>query len=187
VTLFDFHPVVLLVGVLGMAILWRVRSLVAARVAARRFATVAMGFLAILLVISLSVRFIDPGPQTASWRLLKWKLDSGAFGSSTAATLQTTVVSIEVDHPPCVANDSGPWIADPVIFSTPWAVTITMHMKDTADTATCGPPRAPYRGSLPLVGGYLTGIFYEVHLGEPLGGRALFDGSSFPPAEQSLP
>jgi hypothetical protein len=51
---------------------------------------------------------------------------------------------------------------------------------------TCSSQQTPHEGSLPLVGGYLTGIFYGVQLREPLGGRALFDGSSSPPAERSL-
>jgi hypothetical protein len=56
-----------------------------------------------------------------------------------------------------------------------------MHMNDTPDAADCSSQQAPHDGPLPLVGGYLTGIFYDVRLGEPLGGRTLLDGSSFPP------
>ena len=56
-----------------------------------------------------------------------------------------------------------------------------MHMNDTAETANCLSQQAPHEGPLPIVGGYLTGIFYQVHLSEPLGDRMLFDGSSFPP------
>jgi hypothetical protein len=52
-----------------------------------------------------------------------------------------------------------------------------MHMKDTAN---CKSMQTPHEG-LPLVGGYLMGIIYNVQLREPLGGRALLDGSSFPP------
>jgi hypothetical protein len=187
VTLFDLHPVVLLLGVIGMAILWRVRSRVAARVAARRFATVAMGFLAIMLLISLSFHFIAPGPQIRSSRLLNWKLNSGVFGSRNAAAAQTTtVVTIEVEHPVCPPIDTDHWLADPIISYTPWAVTITMRMNDAVVSPSCSSQQAPHEGSLPLVGGYLTGIFYGVKLGEPLSGRSLFDGSSFPPAERSL-
>lgn len=182
-----FDPVVVLLAFFGVVILWRVRGLVAARVAVRRVATIAIGFLAVLLVISLSVQFVAPGLGIPSSRLLNWKLNSGVFGSGSAAAAQTTtVITIEVEHPVCIPVGGGPWIADPIISSTPWSVTITMKMNDRPELAHCGSQQTPQEGSLPLVGGYLTGIFYAVQLGEPLGGRALFDGSSFPPAERSL-
>ena len=57
-TLFDLYPVLLLVGALGLAILWEVRHLAAGRVAVRRLATAAIGFLAVLMVVSLAVRLV---------------------------------------------------------------------------------------------------------------------------------
>jgi hypothetical protein len=186
-TLFGLHPIVPLFGVLGMAILWRVRSHGAARVAARRLATAAMGALAILLAVSVSVQVVAPGARIPPSRTLNWKLNGGAFVSRNAAgSLTTTEVTIEVEHPGCAPDDGGPWIADPIISSTPWSVTITMHMNDNPVVAKCGSQQTPHEGSLPLVGGYLTGVFVPVHLPEPLGGRALFDGSSSPPAQRSL-
>ncbi len=177
-TVFDLYPVLLLLGIVGLAILWEVRGLVASRVAARRLATAAMGFLAVLMFISVPVRLIAPapGPPIPSSQLLSWQLADGLFGSSDAA-----VVTIEVEHPGCAPIEPGPWLADPIIASTPWTVTITMHM----NLPNCTSQEASHDGPLPLVGGYLTGIFYKVQLGEPLGGRALFDGSSFPPAARS--
>ena len=184
-TLFDLRPMVPLVGVLGMAILWRVRSRVA-RVAARRLATAAMGVLAILLVASVSVQLVAPGPPIPPSRLLNWKLNSVASGSGNAAAVQTTtMVGIEVEHPGCTPTSGGSWLADPIIAYTPWSVTITMHMNDTPEVAKCGSQQTPHEGSLPLVGGYLMGVLFTVHLTEPLGGRALFDGFSFPPTERS--
>jgi hypothetical protein len=186
-TLFDLRPIVPLFGVLGMAILWRVRSRLAARVAARRLATAAMGVLAILLVLSLSVQLVAPGLLIPSSRLLNWHVNSGGSGSRNAAAVQTTtVIGIEVEHPGCTPTSGGSWLADPLISYTPWSVTITMHMNDTPETAHCGSQQTPHEGSLPLVGGYLMGVLVTVHLTEPLGGRTLFDGSSFPPAERSL-
>ncbi len=188
-TLFDLHPIVPLLGVLGMTILWRVRSLVAARVAARRLATAATGVFAILLVLSLSVQVVAPGAQIRPSRLLNWQLNSlGAFGSRNAGAVRTTtVLTIEVEHPYCgPPDDGGKLVADPIIASTPWSVTITMHMSDSPDYANCKSQQTPHEGSLPLVGGYLTGIFVPIHLSEPLGGRALFDGSSSPPVERSF-
>lgn len=186
-SLFDLRPIVPVFGVLGMAILWRVRRRVAARVAARRLATAAIGVLAILLVVSLSVQLVAPGLLIPSSRLLNWHLNSGTSGSRNASAVQTTtVVGIEVEHPGCAPIDGGRWIADPIVSYTPWSVTITMHMNDTPEVARCSSQQTPHEGSLPLVGGYLMGVLVTVHLTEPLGGRALFDGSSFPPAERSL-
>jgi hypothetical protein len=186
-TLFDLRFIVPLFGVLGMAILWEVRSRVAARVAARRLATAGTGVLAVLLVVSVSVQLVAPGLQIPPSRLLNWKLNSGPSGSRNAAAVQTTtMVGIEVEHPGCTPTSGGSWLADPIITYTPWSVTITMHMNDTPEVANCGSQQTPHEGSLPLVGGYLMGVLVTVHLTEPLGGRALFDGSSFPPAERSL-
>ena len=182
-TLFDLRPIVPLVGVLGMAILWRVRSRAAARVAARRLATAAMGVLAIVLVVSLAVPLVAPGLLIPSSRLLNWKLTSGTSGSRVQTT---TVVGIEVEHPGCTPTSGGSWLADPIVTYTPWSVTITMHMNDNPEFAKCSSQQTPHEGSLPLVGGYLMGVLVTVHLTEPLGGRALLDGSSFPPAERSL-
>jgi hypothetical protein len=180
VTLFDLYPALLLLGVLGLAILWEVRHLVVARVVARRLATAGIAFLAVVMVISLAVALVAPGPLIPSSRLLSWQLNSGHPGAgSDPATAQGTVVAIEVEHPSCAPIDVGPWLADPIISYTPWSVTITMHMNDTADTANCSSQQGPL--PLPIVGSYLTGIFVPVQLREPLGGRALFDGSSFPP------
>jgi hypothetical protein len=182
VTLFDLYPVLLLIGGLGIAVLWGVRHLAVARVRARRSATVGIGLLAVLMVFSLTVRFVAPGPLIPSSRLLSWQRSSGfpAAGPD-PATPQGTVVTIEVEHPYCAPGDGTSWLAAPIVSSTPWSVTITMHMNDTPETASCSSTQAPHEGPLPIVGGYLTGIFVPVHLSEPLGFRMLFDGSSSPP------
>ncbi len=143
----------------------------------------AIAFLTVLLVISIPVRLMLPTQSIPSSRLLNWKLNSGFAGAGLdpEAVRATRVVTIEVEHPGCTPISVGPWLADPIISSTPWSVTITMHMNDTADTANCSSQQAPHDGPLPIVGGYLMGVLVEVHLGEPLGGRMLFDGSTFPP------
>jgi hypothetical protein len=182
----DLYPVMVILGILGLAILilglailWELRRLVVARVVARRLTTAAIGLLAVLIVISVPVRLTGsllppaPGAPIDPSHLLNWHLGGRAVESS-----DPTVVTIEVEHPACAPPGPGPWIADPIIATTPWSVTITMHM----DLPNCHSQQTPHEGSLPLVGGYLSGIIYPVHLGEPLGGRALYDGSSFPPA-----
>ena len=168
--------------------LWEVRSLAVGRVIVRRLATAAIGLLAVLLVVSIPVRLMVPTQSIPSSRLLSWQVSSG-FGQrlDPAAAQAATEITIEVEHPGCAPIDVGPWLADPVVSSTPWSVTITMHMNDTAETAGCLFQQAQHEGSLPIVGGYLTGIFYRVPLGEPLGDRMLFDGSSFPPQARPVP
>jgi hypothetical protein len=179
VTLLELYPFLLLLGVLGLVIVLEVRRLVAARVAARRFATAAIGLLAVVVILAAMVRLEAPLDSIPSGKLLSWQLGSVAPGSRvTASTAQTTtVVGIEVEHPGCTPSDGGSWLADPIVTYTPWSVTITMYLNDTTN---CGSQQTPHEG-LPLVGGYLMGTIYEVQLREPLGGRALLDGSSFPP------
>jgi hypothetical protein len=170
VTPFHLHPV----------------RLVVTRIAAHRLATVAMGFFAILLFISPPAQVVAPGPQIPPSRLLNWKMNPVLGWRNPEAAQTTTAFTIEVEHPGCAPIDAGPWLADPIISYTPWAVTITMHMNDTPAVANCGSQQTPHEGTLPLVGGYLMGILVPVHLSEPLGGRTLFDGSSSPPAERSF-
>lgn len=177
-TLYNLYPVLLLLGVLGLAILWEVRHLVVARVVARRLATAGIGFLAVLMVISLPVRLLAPAPLLPSSRLLSWQL-SLVSGFDAARGQTTTVVPIEVQHPGCTPSEGTSWLAAPIVSYTPWSVTITMQMNDTVDTATCFGQASSDR--LPTVGFYLMGLTYPIQLSEPLGGRALFDGSSFPP------
>lgn len=150
---------------------------------ARRLATVAIGTIVVLVVISLAVGPVGLGVLIPSSRLLSWQVNDGGVGSNDPTAAQTTtVVTIEVEHPGCTPSSGDrSWLADPIISYTPWTVTITMHMNDTPATAGCSSRQAPHDGQLPIVGGYLTGIFYPVQLGEPLGGRTLLDGSSFPP------
>lgn len=68
------------------------------------------------------------------------------------------------------------WL-EPIVAYTPWSVTITLH---TRLTVVCD-------SALPCVGSYLSTISIPVQLSEPLEGRALFDGSKFPPAARPYP
>jgi len=162
----------------------RVHRLAVGRLAAHRLVTVAMGFLAILLVISIALQFVGPGWQIPSSRLLNWKMNPVLGSRNPDAVQTTTAFGIEVEHPGCTPTSGGSWLADPIISYTPWSVTITMYMND--NVANCGSQQTPHEGSLPLVGGYLMGVLVPIHLSEPLGGRPLFDGSSFPPAERQF-
>lgn len=186
-TLYDLYPFLLLLGVLGLAILWEVRHRVVARVVTRRLATAGIGFLAVVMVISIPVRLMAPSVLLPSSRLLSWQLSS-AFGPRLDATTAqtTTAVQIEVTHPGCTPSSGDlSWLAAPLVTYTPWSVTITMRMSDAFD-ATCFAGRDS-SGRLPLVGSYLMGLIYPVQLSEPLGGRALFDGSSLIPTARPYP
>jgi hypothetical protein len=183
VTLLDLYPILLLLGVIGLGVLWEVRRVVTARVAARRLATAAMGFLAVVMVTSLAVRLEAPAQSIPSSRLLSWQLNRSASGPGLdPATAQAmTAFFIEVEPPGCAPIVVGSWLADPIVTYTPWSVTITMHMNDTAPPSLTSSSQCPPHQDLPSLGGYRMGNVYQVHLREPLGGRALLDGSSFPP------
>jgi hypothetical protein len=137
----------------------------------RRFATaaLALGFIVALLVAAvwyLPSSSLRPG-RSASWMLGNM---FGPFDPSTAMT--TSVVPIEASHPGCTSSGDD-WFETLVTY-TPVSVTIQVHMTAAA-VAMCA-------SAGPMVGEYLSGEQISVHLREPLGGRALFDGFTFPAA-----
>lgn len=120
-----------------------------------------------------------PLPGTSvSWRLNQ-EYGSPAFAPSTAMT--TTVVPIEVDYPTCIPNGSGHWF-DVTVSYAPASVTIQVLMTPAAASLCPSQPYPHVLGPLLEVGNYASGIYYAVQLREPLGGRALFDGGTLPPA-----
>jgi hypothetical protein len=144
----------------------------ARRTRSRRFAIVGI-VLAVIVAGVLVVRPIFPALVYPSWQLVGWERGGAVggtrLGTASAQTTNVVTVSIWVHGTPPLPLDSS--YLDPIITYTPWAVMITLR-----------DPRAAYCGNLPCVGGYTTTIPYPVQLSEPLGGRALFDGSVFPPA-----
>jgi hypothetical protein len=123
----------------------------------------------------------------AAWRLatshstptVGWTLASapGAPAALPDAGNDTTIVLIRTDWwPGCSpwgdlgkdTNDES-WLTEEVTY-TPLSVTVTLHESDAYVATKCG------------LGYDYWGIPVEIHLSEPLGGRAVFDGSSFPPA-----
>ncbi len=140
-----------------------------------RVARVGSVIVAVLVVARL---LVAPLP---SERALNWKM---GFALDPEQAL-SNVVRIEVERPSC-APDGDSWIAEPVVTSTPLAVFITVRMADAFNVPGCtGAPGFP-DGRLPLVGGYLTGTYLDIHLAQPLGIRALFDGAGLLP-EPRLP
>lgn len=148
----------------------------------------ALGLAAIAAVAVAAWALIASNPVVPSAMPLpgysvSWRLDGGyggpAFDSSTAMT--TTVVPIEVDYPTCIPNGAAHWF-DSTVSYAPASVTIQVLMTPAAANL-CPSQKYPrVLGPVPEVGGYLSGIYYAVQLREPLGGRALFDGGTLPPA-----
>ena len=102
----------------------------------------------------------SPSSRSAAWRL----------GDLDPVTAQTaTVIPITIDeYPPedCYAPAAS-WLEAPEITYTPSSVTITMQKTDAYTHAHC-------------TSFYTTNWSGKVQLSEPLGGRALFDGSTSP-------
>jgi hypothetical protein len=140
-----------------------------------------------IVVGALAAWLLYPSPSLPSSRLVGWRLADGFLGTpkfdpTTAET--STVVPISVDWLTCAPKDDS-WLAPAAIRYTPWSVTITMRTVDAfAATTTCGGGNDP-RGPISIM--LDVGIPVEVHLREPLRGRALFDGAGFPAAARRYP
>ena len=154
-----FLVAVLVIGL----VLWGVQR----RFGVRRLALT----LGVLLLAALGVWLLPPLAIPGD-RSVGWELSHGYGGTAfDPATAQaTTVVPMVVDWPRCQRGD---WLAPPAIVYTPWSVTITMSAREPLF-----PGVKP--GQLPQVGYCLSGMYTQVQLSEPLGGRQLFDGSRFP-------
>ncbi len=159
-------PVLLFIGFIGIVVAWQFR-----RSAWARFAVA--GVLAVALVVSLvAPGLLVPTPPVPSGQLVGWELGQGFGGPrfDPANAQTTTVIPMVVDHPGW-ANERD-WLGEPAIAYTPWSVTIAMHARD----ANHDPG---------FVSWYLSGMYTQVQLREPLGGRQLFDGSKSPPHPRS--
>lgn len=158
-----------------------------ARTRLRPFALVGGMVVMGIVVGAVAAWLVVPSASFPPSRLVGWRLADGFMGTpkfdpTTAYT--TGAVPISVDWLSC-APQNDTWLAPPAIRYTPWSVTITMHTTDAfAATTTCGGGNAN-RGSIGIM--LDVGIPVEVHLSEPLGGRALFDGSSSSPAARRYP
>ena len=145
----------------------------------RRFVSIGLVLVGVVMLVAVAAWLLLPSSSVPPVRFVGWKLDYGyigpAFDPATAQT--TTVIPVEVARPFC-APDGLSWLATPVVTYTPVSVMIQLRMTDTA-AATCADSH--------LFATYLSGIYLPVHLSEPLGGRALFDGSSSPAAARPYP
>ena len=138
-----------------------------------RVARVGAVIIAVIAVVVVARLLVAPLPSD---RTLTWK---AGFGLDPTQA-QTSVVRIEVERPAC-APDGTSWLATPAVTYTPLAVFITVRMADTFKVPGCTGTLGYPGGRLPLVGGYLTGTYLDVHLTEPVGVRVLFDGAGLLP------
>jgi hypothetical protein len=152
----------------------------------RRIESVGLVVVGVVMLVAVAAWLLFPSPSLP-WTRIGWRLHAfggPAFDPAMAQT--TTEVKVYVaSSPEGYIGDDVSWLATPAITYTPWGVIVTLH---TSDSVPCGG-----KESRPLPGGgsvscwYDVGEWVPVHLSEPLGGRALFDGSAFPPAARPYP
>lgn len=148
----------------------------APRTVLRRIAPVGIVLVFVIVGALAALLFVQSQPE--AW--VGW--GSPGFYPATAQT--ATVVMVTVGVPTCIYWDAGrprgdtSWLAPAAVTYTPSAVTITLRTSDAFD-AVCSETLNGRR-----VIGYILDVYASVRvpLTEPLGGRALFDGSTTPPA-----
>jgi hypothetical protein len=150
----------------------------------RRIPLLAVMFVAafILGVVGAATLATRLSAHTIAWQ------PSGGIGGprfDPATAEITTVVHVEVQWPSCVEPRDYSWLT-PEVSSLPWSVTITLRTS-AAYAANPKCPKAGPDGLLEDVGYYLSALSFPVPLSEPLGGRPLFDGSTFPATERYRP
>lgn len=145
----------------------------------RRFVILGI-VLVVVVIVTLVVRPFFPALVYPSRQLVSWHLGDGVGGPrfDPANAQATTEVAVSIWWPGAAPDPPDTSWLEPIISYTPWSVMITLHsrMSGPCDTST-----------LPCVGKYLTTISIPVQLSEPLGGRALFDGSALLPAARPYP
>ena len=146
----------------------RAHATAAPRSRVREFAPIAVVAVAVVIFVALGFRMlIAPFPSD---RLVGWQVKgfNGHGIDATTAETETVIPVFVASWPTEPWGDS--WLGAPAITYTPWAVIITMH---TRDSYGCN--------SRTICSWFDTGGWFQVLLSEPLAGRALFDGSKFPP------
>jgi hypothetical protein len=139
---------------------------------------IGLALVGVVMLVAVAAWLLLPSSSVPPSRFVGWQLGHGfggpAFDPATAQT--TTVIPVEVEWPACAPD--GVWLATPAVTYTPVSVTIQLRMTDTA-AAACADRHVD--------GFHLSGTYLPVQLSEPLGGRALFDGSSSPAAARPYP
>lgn len=142
----------------------------------------------VIIVAAFFVGMLGASSLSAalSSQVIPWGTSAGLSGArfDPAAVQTMTVVNVQVEWPGCIQPGDSSWMTPEVSYK-PWSVTITLRTNDIYATK-CTKPTAD--GRLPGLGGYyLSALSFPVQLSEPLGGRALFDGSTFPATERYRP
>jgi hypothetical protein len=151
----------------------------ASRIWLHRLAVAGVVLIVAFIVGGFAAWYLFPALSTPSSRLVGWRVGYG-FGSHEVvadAAQTTTVISVEATWTICAPADPS-WIAPPMITYTPLAVIITLKTTDEFGDRNKCLQSGPHG---PMEGNYLSGLYFPVQLSERLGGRALFDGSVFPP------
>lgn len=136
--------------------------------------------LALVVAGALVARPFAPALLYPARQLIGWQLGDGAGGPrfDPANAQTTTIVDVSIWWPGGAPEPPDTSWLEPLITYAPWAVMITLHSRISGVCAT---------STLPCVGSYLNTISIPIQLSEPLGGRALFDGSTFPPSARPYP
>ena len=154
------------------------------RIRRPRFVVTGIILLTVTIVFG-AWAFLAPKGKPIGWQLANLHSVGGPRGwDDLEAAKVATLVYLRTDWwPAChpYDEDSGDfanssWL-NPDITYTPWSVTIAMRIDDSYyQNAECGRGFYDYWGT-PVA----------VRLREPLGGRALFDSSTSPPAARPYP
>ena len=155
----------------------------APRTRLRRFAPVGLVVVGVLMLVALAAWLLVPSHSspTVGWSLAP-ATGGPAFRPDTAQ--EATIVLVTTSWwPGCSpwgdlgqSKSDSSWLT-PDITYTPSAVMITLHLSDLYLATKCDPFSFYDYWGLPV----------EVQLSGPLAGRALFDGSKFPPAARPYP
>jgi hypothetical protein len=154
----------------------------------RRIVSAAFMVVTFVMLAAVAGCALVPSPSLPPSRSVGWRLADGFLGTprfdpTTAQT--TTAIPISVDWLACAPQDASWLLPQPEISYMPESVTITMHTTDAfAATTTCGGGNEN-KGDIAVM--LDVGIPVEVHLREPLGGRALFDGAALFPGPRPYP
>ena len=139
----------------------------------RPIASVGLVVAGVVMLVVVAAWLLFPSLSIPSSRLMGWQLhgfNGTGFDPTTAQTTDIIRVAVAV-WPSEYAPEDSSWLAPPAVTYTPWSVIITLH---TSDSYAALIARQAF-------GLYDTGGWVDVPLSEPLGGRTLFDGATFPP------
>ena len=141
------------------------------RTTLRRNAPVALVLVAFVIVGAVAGTLLAQMRQSTLSRVVEWGL--GDLDPVTSQTATVIPISVEQYPPEDCYAPAASWLETPRITYTPSSVVITLEKTEAYAHARCA-------------GFYTTSWSGNVQLSEPLGGRALLDGSKSPPEPRPL-